>query len=113
MLVAMTSVPICVRIDGPRASPYLACLDETMFAGRCKVTSLFPDGGVLATGAMLAALLGCNGCGESGKGPLERAVWVGRWCRYGWIKFLIYSAHARTRKSAGSMTRKLSVTWSQ
>jgi hypothetical protein len=25
----------------------------------------------------------------------------------------IYSAHARTRKSAGSMTRKLSVTWSQ
>ena len=25
----------------------------------------------------------------------------------------IYSAHTRTRKSAGSMTRKLSVTWSQ
>ena len=25
----------------------------------------------------------------------------------------LYSAHARTRKSAGSMTRKLSVTWSQ
>ena len=26
---------------------------------------------------------------------------------------VVYSAHARTRKSAGSMTRKLSVTWSQ
>ena len=25
----------------------------------------------------------------------------------------IYQVHARTRKSAGSMTRKLSVTWSQ
>ena len=25
----------------------------------------------------------------------------------------VYSAHTRTRKSAGSMTRKLSVTWSQ
>jgi hypothetical protein len=28
-------------------------------------------------------------------------------------KVQLYSAHARTRKSAGSMTRKLSVTWSQ
>jgi acid phosphatase len=27
--------------------------------------------------------------------------------------YSIYPAHARTRKSAGSMTRKLSVTWSQ
>ena len=26
---------------------------------------------------------------------------------------VLYSAHARTRKSAGSMTRKLSVTWSR
>ena len=28
-------------------------------------------------------------------------------------RYKLYSAHARTRKSAGSMTRKLSVTWSQ
>jgi hypothetical protein len=29
------------------------------------------------------------------------------------VATMLYSAHVRTRKSAGSMTRKLSVTWSQ
>ena len=38
-------------------------LDEIMSAGRCKVTSLFPDELRLATSALLAALLCCNGCG--------------------------------------------------
>ena len=37
-LVAMTSVPICVRIDGLKGITFLACLDETTLADGGKVT---------------------------------------------------------------------------
>jgi hypothetical protein len=36
--VAMTSVPICVRIDGLKGITFLACLDETTLADGGKVT---------------------------------------------------------------------------
>ena len=39
MLVAMTSVPICVRIDGVKGIPFPACLDKATLADGCKGTS--------------------------------------------------------------------------
>ena len=38
-------------------------------------------GSVLAAGALFDALLCCQGCAESGKGTLERARGVNRWCQ--------------------------------
>ena len=32
LVLAMTSVPICVWIDGLKGIPFLACQDETTFA---------------------------------------------------------------------------------
>jgi hypothetical protein len=37
-LVAMTRVPICVRMDWLKGITFLACLDEATLADGCKVT---------------------------------------------------------------------------
>ena len=38
-LVAMTSVPICVRIDGLKGITFLACLDDAEVSGAARVSS--------------------------------------------------------------------------